>query len=331
MNTALITGITGQDGSYLAELLLSKGYKVIGTTRDTDGALLRLPSSIQGKVKLVGLNLTNQEEIDEVLSEYRPDELYNYAAYTSGAGMFDDAVKIGDVNGLAVTRILDAIRKTNPNIRFCQASSREVFGVPTESPQTEMTVCHPRSPYGAAKLYADSVIRIYRQHYGLYVCSAVLYNHESPRRGLGFVTRKITSGASMIKRGLSDNLLLGNLDARRDWGFAGDYVRAMWLMLQQDAPGDFIVATGTTHSVREFCERAFGYLGLDYSKYVSEDSVSFRSSEPVLLTGNAEKAKRVLNWEPNIVFEDLVKMMVDADLLTIDKGKEKSNEGINYV
>jgi GDPmannose 4,6-dehydratase len=318
MTTALITGITGQDGSYLAELLLAKGYSVIGTTRDMATALNQLPSSLHGNVQLVTWNMQDQNSITDVLSRYRPNELYNYAAYSSGEGMFDDPVGIGEVNGLAVARILDAIRKIDPNIRFCQASSREIFGEPKESPQTEMTECCPRSPYGAAKLYADSMIRIYRQRYGLYACSAILYNHESPRRGLGFVTRKISMEAAKIKRGMSNKLLLGNLDTCRDWGFAGDYVYAMWQMLQQNEPSDFVIATGEAHSVREFCECAFEYLGLDYIDYVKEDSFAFRPSEVIQLVGNADKARRLLNWESRVGFGELVSMMVEADLKILD-------------
>ncbi len=228
--------------------------------------------------------------------------------------MFDDPVNIGEINGLAVTRILEAIRVVDPKIRFCQASSREIFGEAAESPQTENTAHFPRSPYGAAKLYADSMVRIYRQHYGVFACSAILFNHESPRRGLGFVTRKITSEAAKIKIGLATELHLGNLDTLRDWGFAGDYVYAMWLMLQQPGPDDYVLATGVTHSVRDFCECAFGYLGLDYRDHVKVDSSNYRPSEPVLLVGNAEKAKQVLNWEPKVGFREMVDMMVEADL-----------------
>lgn len=314
MKTALITGITGQDGSYLAELLLSKGYCVIGATRDLRKAEEFLPSGFVNRVELVAWDMLNQQGMAEILSFYQPNEVYNFAAYTSGAGMYYDPVGIGEVNGLAVARILEAIRTIDVNIRFCQASSREIFGEPLESPQTEKTLFKPRSPYGAAKLYADTMVRIYRQYFEQFACSAILFNHESPRRGLEFVTRKITHGAVKIKIGLSDELLLGNLDTFRDWGFAGDYVHAMWLMMQQVHPDDYVIATGKTHSVRDFCSCAFEYLGLDYRDYVHEKSTSYRPSERLHLVGDATKARDVLNWEPKVDFRELVSMMVDADL-----------------
>lgn len=317
MNTALITGITGQDGSYLAELLLANGYRVIGTTRDVRKSSQSLPISLSGKVELVGWDMLDQESIANILSQYQPTELYNFASYSSGSGMFDDPVGMGEINGLAVARILEAIRKIDPHIRFCQASSREIFGAAQESPQSEKTPCNPRSPYGAAKLYADSMIRIFRQHYGLFVCSAILFNHESPRRGVEFVTRKITREAAKIKAGQSNELCLGNLDTMRDWGFAGDFVRAMWLMLQQPVADDYVVATGDVHSVREFCDCAFSHLGLDYRDYVREDSASYRPSEPALLVGDIRKARKFLDWEPQVSFRELVTMMVDADLRTL--------------
>ena len=243
-----------------------------------------------------------------------PTEIYNFAAYSSGSGMFEDPVGIGEINGLAVTRILEAIREVDINIRFCQASSREIFGEAIQSPQTERTPSNPRSPYGAAKLYADSMIRIYREHYKIFACSAILFNHESPRRGLGFVTRKITHEASRIKLGLAKELHLGNLNALRDWGFAGDTVNAMWLMLQQVHADDYIVATGETHSVREFCECAFGYLALDYRNYVYEDESVYRPVEAAMLVGNIDKTRTALGWKPKVKFNELVHMMVDADM-----------------
>ena len=317
--TALITGITGQDGLYLAELLLEKNYRIIGSVRDVQKAVTKLSNQLAAKIELIEWDMLDQRKMLDVLSHYRPTELYNFAAYSSGAGMYDDPVGIGEVNGLAVTRILEAIRAVDANIRFCQASSREIFGEAVESPQNELTPTNPRSPYGAAKLYADTMIRIYRQHYGLFACSAILYNHESPRRGLAFVTRKITHEAARIKLGLTKELHLGNLDARRDWGFAGDTVRAMWLMLQHDHADDYVVATGETHSVREFCESAFGYLGLDYRAYVREDASSYRPIEQTILVGNADKAKTVLGWTPKVSFNELVHMMVDADMLDTRK------------
>jgi len=255
----------------------------------------------------------------EVLAKYHPAEIYNFAAYSSGAGMYEDPVAVGEVNGLAVTRILEAIREVDTNIRFCQASSREIFGEAVESPQTESTPTNPRSPYGAAKLYADYMIRIYRQRYNLFACSAILFNHESPRRGLEFVTRKITYEAAKIKLGLVNELHLGNLDAKRDWGYAGDYVRAMWLMIQQESADDYIVATGEVHSVREFCELAFSHLGMNYRDYVREDVSAYRPVEPALLVGCAAKANSKLGWRPEIGFKELVYMMVDADLRNLSE------------
>lgn len=314
MKTALITGVTGQDGSYLAELLIAKGYRVVGAVRDVQLAVKSLPSTLVSRVELVVWDVLDQRRMVDVLSRYRPQEVYNFAAYSSGAGMYDDPVAIGEVNGLAVARTLEAVREVDANIRFCQASSSEMFGEATESPQSEETPFHPRSPYGAAKLYAHSMIRIYRQSYGLFACSAILFNHESPRRGLGFVTRKITHAAASIKLGLTNELCLGSLDARRDWGFAGDYMRAMWLMLQSAQADDYVLATGETHSVREFCECAFGHLGLDYRDYVREDSAAYRPVEVVQLIGKAEKARRCLSWVPELGFRELVSMMVDGDL-----------------
>lgn len=319
MTTALITGVTGQDGSYLAELLLAQGYRIIGAPRDVRKAASDLGPGLTGKIELVEWDMLDQRKMAAVLADCRPQEIYNFAAYTSGSGMFDDPVGIGEINGLAVARMLEAIRKVDMNIRFCQASSREIFGAALESPQSEVTPVNPRSPYGAAKLYADSMIRICRQHHGLFACSAILFNHESPRRGLEFVTRKITQEAARIKLGLAKEIRLGNLDTRRDWGFAGDYVRAMWLMLQRPRAEDFVVATGKTHSVREFCECAFGYLGLDYRDYVHEDPAAYRPSEPLQLVGNADKARRLLDWEPQVEFRDLIAMMMEADIRMLGK------------
>lgn len=314
IKTALITGITGQDGSYLAELLFVKGYRVVGTTRDVRRASTDLVEKISGKVELLEWNMLDEQKATELLSLCRPQEVYNFAACSFGSGMYDDPVEIGEGNGLAVARILEAIRKTDRGIRFCQASSREIFGAESESPQSEQTPANPRSPYGAAKLYADSMVRIYRRHYGLFACCAILFNHESPRRSLDFVTRKIAHEAARIKLGLTRELRLGNLEARRDWGFAGDYVRGMWLMLQQPQADDYVLASGETHSVREFCECAFRYLGLDYKDYVQEDAAAYRPSEPTLLVGNISKAKQALGWELTVSFNRLVDMMVEADL-----------------
>ncbi len=327
MTEAIITGVTGQDGSYLAELLLGKGYRIIGAVRDVEKAEKLLPMSLSNKVKLVEWDMLDQKQMVQVLLQYQPAEFYNFSAYSSGSGMYDDPVGIGDVNGLAVARILEAIREVDANIRFCQASSSEMFGEATVTPQSETTAFRPRSPYGAAKLYAHSMIQIYRQRDGLFACSAILFNHESPRRGLGFVTRKITHEAARIKLKLTNEVNLGDLDARRDWGFAVDYVRAMWLMLQQLQASDYVVATGETHSVRELCECAFGHLGMDYRDYVRGDSTDYRPAEPIQLVGNNEKARKELGWSPEIEFHKLVHMMVDADLRMLsDKIKKTSQD-----
>lgn len=315
VKTGLITGVFGQDGSYMAELLLANGYRVIGIEKDIKNKPELFTSSKFKNVELVQWDMQNQKEILEILSGYKPAEIYNYAAFSSGEGMFDDPLSAAEVNGLGVTRILEAIRKLDATIRFCQASSSEMFGAtPLESPQSETTAFYPRSPYGAAKLYAHSMIQIYRQHYGLFLCSAILFNHESPRRGLGFVTRKIVHEAVRIKLGMANELRIGNLDSCRDWGFAGDYVRAMWLMLEQPLPQDYVVATGEKHSVREFCDITFRHLGLDYRNFVHEDLDAWRPSEPVQLVGNSAKARKQLGWAPEIDFLQMVKMMVDADL-----------------
>ena len=317
MTTAFVTGVTGQDGSYLAQSLIAKGYRVVGSSRDVRAAAAGLQPDLAGKVELVEWDMLDQGKLVELLQTCRPQEIYNFAGYTSGAGMFDDPAGIGEINGMAVTRMLEAIRAVDANIRFCQASSREIFGEALQSPQSEATPLNPRSPYGAAKLYADAMIRIYRQHHGLFACSAILFNHESPRRGLEFVTRKIARQAAKIKLGLETELRLGNLETRRDWGFAGDFVRAMWLMLQQPHAGDYVVATGEVHSVREFCACAFEHLGLDYRDYVREDAASYRPSEPALLVGDIRKARDRLGWEPQTGFRELVAMMVDADLQSL--------------
>jgi GDPmannose 4,6-dehydratase len=319
MRSALITGVTGQDGSYLAELLLAEGYRVVGTTRSVAQASLSLPPTLAGRVELVEWDISNGQQIEEVVAALRPDEFYNFAAYSSGAGMFDNPTGIGDVNGLLVVRILEAIKAVGGGIRFCQASSSEMFGEPAHTPQSEQTPFNPRSPYGAAKLYAHLMIQIYRQRYGLYACSAILFNHESPRRGLNFVTRKITSTAAKIKFGLTNELRLGNLEACRDWGFSRDYARAMWLMVRASAPEDYVIATGVTHSVREFCEMAFGLLDLDYRDYVIEDTAVYRPTEGRQLVGNPARARKNLGWSPDTRFADLVKMMVDADLHAYSK------------
>lgn len=307
---ALVTGLTGQDGSYAAELLQSEGYSVVGTSRDP-AAHIALSG---GEVALEAWDLRDQDRLCAILRQYRPAEIYNFAAYSTGIGMYDDPIGIGEINGLTVATILEAIRLTDPTIRFAQASSSEMFGEPLASPQDEDTPFNPRSPYGAAKLYAHNMINIYRLRYGLFACSAILFNHESPRRGPAFVTRKIARAAAAIKLGRERELRLGNLEARRDWGFAGDTVRAIWLMLRAEEPSDFVVATGRTHSVRDLCELAFARVGLNYRDFVREDSSAYRAGEARQLVGDPSKAKRLLGWEPTLSFEELIHMMVDAEL-----------------
>ncbi|MBU1182139.1 MAG: GDP-mannose 4,6-dehydratase [Proteobacteria bacterium] len=317
MLSALITGVTGQDGSYLAELLVEHEVQVIGGVRDPRTA--QLIPSLKNRIELVQWDMSNQKSIEDVLNANSVDEIYNFAAFSSGEGMFEHPIEMGKVNGLGVVYILEAIRKVNPLIRFCQASSSEMFGYTDESPQSEKTPFNPRTPYGAAKLYAHSMIHIYRERYGLFACSAILFNHESPRRGLNFVPRKVARAAAAIKLCYTTKLTLGTLDARRDWGFAGDYVRAMQLMLKHSRPDDYVVATGVTHSIRELCECAFGYLDLDYKDFVRIENNSYRAPESVQLVGDATKARTQLGWEPEVGFRKMVSMMVDADLQMLNK------------
>lgn len=319
MKTALITGVGGQDGSYLAEVLGDRGYRVVGIVRDSAKAAELRRSGIPSAIELAEWNLTNPDVFERLVAVFRPDEVYNCAAFSSGMGMYDEAAAIADVNGLAVTRMLDAIRRTHPTARFCQASSSEVFGLADESPQSETTRRNPRSPYGAAKMYADAIIRIYRERYSLFACSAILFNHESPRRRMEFVTRKITHAAASIKLGLSRELRLGNLEATRDWGFAGDYARAMWHMLQTEVADDYVVATGQSHSVREFCRLAFERVGLDYRKYVTADPAFSRPPEAQPLLGDANKARQILGWKAETQFHEIVHLMVDADLALLQR------------
>jgi GDPmannose 4,6-dehydratase len=316
MPSALITGVNGQDGSYLAEFLLNKGYRVAGTVRDKAGDLDRI-AHIRECIDIVEVNLTDPASLENMLHRFRPEEVYNLAARASGSELWAYPVMTGEVNGLCVTRLLEAIRSFNTNIRFCQASSSEVFGNALDVPQEETTPLRPRNPYGVAKAYAHWITANYREVYGLFAGSSILYNHESPRRALEFVTRKISYTVARIKLGLARELRLGNLEAKRDWGFAGDYVRAMWLMSQQPTPDDYIVATGETHSVREFCEIAFSHVGLNYQDYVVQDHENFRLPETALLVGNPAKAKRLLGWKPIVTFQGLVRMMVDADLRSL--------------
>jgi len=317
---ALITGITGQDGSYLADFLLDKGYEVFGLKRRTSTAALERIAHIQDRLTLVPGDMHDLCSLLTAIDETQPDEVYNLAAQSFVPTSWEQPLLTGDVTGLGVTRILEAIRRKHPKSRFYQASSSEMFGDVREVPQTEKTSFYPRSPYGAAKVYGHSITVNYRESYGLFCCSGILFNHESPRRGLEFVTRKITYAAARIKQGLADELRLGNLDAKRDWGFAGDYVRAMWLMLQHDHPDDYVVATGQTHTVKKFVETAFSYLDLDWEKYVVVDPAFYRPAEVKLLLGNPEKARRELGWEPEVGFEELVRMMVDADMRFLTGG-----------
>ncbi|WP_208029198.1 GDP-mannose 4,6-dehydratase [Rhabdothermincola sediminis] len=319
---ALITGITGQDGSYLAELLLEKGYEVTGMVRRSSTVTFERISHIQDRLTLVPGDLLDEASLIEVLRSHRPHEVYNLAAQSFVQTSFGQPVLTGETTALGVTRLLDAIRLVDPDIRFYQASSSEMFGKVVEVPQNERTPFYPRSPYGVAKVYGHWITVNYRESYQLHATSGILFNHESSRRGLEFVTRKISHGVARIKLGLDDELRLGNLEAQRDWGYAGDYVEAMWLMLQQDAADDYVIATGETHSVREFCELAFGHVGLDYEDFVVQDERFFRPAEVDLLVGDASKARAVLGWKPKTSFEELVHLMVDADLaLLSDRGR----------
>jgi GDPmannose 4,6-dehydratase len=319
--TALITGITGQDGSYLAEFLLSQGYRVIGMVRRTSTINFHRIEHIQDKVELVQGDLLDQYSLVHIIEEYRPDEVYNLAAQSFVPTSWMQPVFTGEVTALGVTRLLDAIRIVDPKIRFYQASSSEMFGKVVEVPQKETTPLYPRSPYGVAKVYGHWITINYRESYDFHASSGILFNHESPRRGLEFVTRKITYHVAKIKLGLIDQLALGNLDARRDWGFAGDYVRAMWLMLQQDSPDDYVVATGETWSVEEFVRTAFEYVDLDWHDYVVQDPRFMRPAEVELLVGDPSKAGRKLGWEPKVSFAELVHMMVDSDMELVKTGK----------
>ena len=318
MPKALITGITGQDGSYLAEALLQKGYEVVGMVRRSSTVNYERIAHIQGSVDFVNGDLLDQISLIDAIKIHEPDEIYNLAAQSFVQTSFGQPVLTGETTALSVTRMLDAIRIVNPKIRFYQASSSEMFGKVAEVPQTEATPFHPRSPYGVAKVYGHWITVNYRESYNLHASSGILFNHESPRRGLEFVTRKISYGAASIKLGLEEKLSLGNLDAKRDWGFAGDYVEAMWMMLQQEQPDDYVICSGMTHSVREFCDLAFSHLGLNYEDHVVVDEQFFRPAEVDLLVGDYGKAKRVLAWEPITSFRDLVAMMVEADLALLE-------------
>ncbi|HXX90265.1 MAG TPA: GDP-mannose 4,6-dehydratase [Acidimicrobiales bacterium] len=319
-NRALITGITGQDGSYLAELLLDKGYEVVGMVRRSSTVNFERIAHIQDRLTLVAGDLLDEVSLIGILREHRPREVYNLAAQSFVQTSFSQPVLTGETSALGVTRLLDAIRIVDPGIRFYQASSSEMFGKVQEVPQTERTPLYPRSPYGVAKVYGHWITVNYRESYGLHASSGMLFNHESPRRGLEFVTRKVSHGVARIACGLDEKLMLGNLDSQRDWGFAGDYVRAMWLMLQRDEPDDFVVATGETHSVRELCEVAFAHAGLDWNEHVVIDERFLRPAEVDLLVGDATKARTVLGWERTVDFKGLVAMMVDADIELVRAG-----------
>ena len=314
MKTALITGITGQDGSHLADFLLEKGYRVVGMARRSSVDQNERIAHLLDKIELVQGDLLDQMSLIQALVEAQPQEVYNLGAMSFVPASWAQPVLTGEFTALGATRMLEGIREVNPDIRFYQASSSEMFGKVRETPQNEATPFHPRSPYGVAKAYAHFITVNYRESYGLHASCGILFNHEGPRRGLEFVTRKISNAVARIKLGMQHELALGNLDARRDWGYAGDYVRAMWMMLQQDEPLDLVIATGESHTVRDFCEVAFSHVGLDYQKHVVMDPRFLRPAEVDTLLGDASLAKEVLGWEPQVTFEGLVKMMVDADL-----------------
>ncbi len=317
--TALITGITGQDGSYLAEFLLDKGYRVVGVVRRSSAPNLWRIEHLLDRLDLRPADLLDQLSIVRLIDEVQPDEFYNLAAMSFVPASWDTPLLTGEYNSQGVTRVLEAIRQVKKDTRFYQASSSEMYGKVRAVPQSEDTPFHPRSPYGVSKVFGHYITVNYRESYGMFACSGILFNHESPRRGLEFVTRKVTDGVARIKLGLADNLPLGNLDARRDWGFAGDYVKAMWLMLQQAAPDDYVVATGETHPVRELVEIAFGHVGLDWEKYVKVDPRFLRPAEVDLLIGDPTKARTQLGWKQEVDFRGLVTMMVDADVARLEK------------
>jgi GDPmannose 4,6-dehydratase len=322
---AIITGITGQDGSYLAELLLEKGYEVVGVTRRLSAQNYWRIEHLLDRIRLVPADLLDQLSLIRIISDVRPHEFYNLGAMSFVPASWDQPLLTGEFNAQGVTRVLEAVRHVDSSIKVYQASSSEMFGKVREVPQTELTPFYPRSPYGVSKVYGHYITVNYRESYGLFACSGILFNHESPRRGLEFVTRKVTDGVARIKLGLADALALGNLDAQRDWGFAGDYVRAMWLMLQQDAPDDYVIATGVSHSVQELVETAFGHAGLDWQKHVRTDPKYLRPAEVDHLIGDSSKARRVLGWQPDVDFAGLVTMMVDADLARLSRATPASS------
>jgi len=324
MPTALITGITGQDGSYLAELLLSKGYRVVGMVRRSSTVTYERIDHLLDDITIIQGDLTDQGSLLSIFEDHEPSEVYNLAAQSFVPVSWSQPALTGDVTAIGVTRMLEAIRFVSPRIKFYQASSSEMFGKVVEVPQQETTPFYPRSPYGVAKVYGHWITVNYRESFDMFAVSGILFNHESPRRGLEFVPRKISNCVARIKLGLTKELRLGNLEARRDWGFAGDYVKAMWMMLQQEQPADFVIGTGETHSVREFCEEAFCHVGLDYKDFVVQDERFYRPAEVDLLVSNPSKAKQILGWEPSVDFKQLVTMMVDADLERVKARVEKA-------
>jgi GDPmannose 4,6-dehydratase len=314
VTTAFVTGIAGQDGSYLAEWLIERDYRVVGLVRRSDRALLRRITHLLDRVELVEGDLRDERVLRQAIEAFRPREIYNLAARASSRHLAENPIATAEHNGLAVLRLLEVIRSTDNGIRFCQASSSEIFGNAARAPQRESTPFAPRNAYGIAKLFAHCFTADYRETKGIFACSAILYNHESPRRGDEFVTRRITRGVAMIKLGRQANLTLGSMDAARDWGYAPDYVRGLWLMLQAEAPQDYVLATGESHTVRDFCRIAFEHVGLDYRDFVRADATAARAIEPVPLVGDAGRARRTLGWKPTVSFDSLVRMMVDADL-----------------
>ena len=322
---ALITGITGQTGSYLAELLLSKGYEVYGMVRRSSVINTERIDHIKNKINIVYGDLSDQASLDRILKEIRPDEVYNLAAQSFVPASWSNPTLTADITGLGVLRMLEAILKNSPRSKFYQASSSEMFGKVLETPQRETTPFYPRSPYGVAKVFGHDIVRNYRESYGLFACSGICFNHESPRRGLEFVTRKITNAVAKIAYNLQSDITLGNITSKRDWGFAGDYAEAMWLMLQQEYPVDYVISTGETHTVEEFCREAFDIVGLDYKQYIKTDSKFIRPAEVDILLGDSTKIQEQLNWKPKTSFQELVKMMVLSDLM-----KEGEKIGDNF-
>lgn len=328
MPTALITGITGQDGSYLAELLLDKGYRVLGMVRHTSYPRLERIEHLLDRIELVEADLTDLSSLIRLMEKYKPDEVYNLAAQSFVPTSWEQPILTGEVNALGVTRLLEAIRMAHPKAKFYQASTSEMYGAVREVPQNENTPFYPRSPYAVAKVYAHWITVNYRESYGLFAVSGILFNHESPRRGIQFVTRKVTYHVAKIKLGLAREVRLGNLESKRDWGYTGDYVEAMWLMLQQDEPEDYVVGMGEAHSVRELCEVAFSYVGLDYREFVVQDPRYFRPVDVDILLADPTKAKTKLGWQPKVSFEELIHMMVDADLERLKHRLERERRTI---